>query len=959
MMKLDRCHRIHFSLIGSLVFCLTCLSPYSITWAQDQPSPPLPLLAATENAAANGTLEQATVPDTEPRLGRLRFKNGDFAVGSLQASEANDRLAWKSPHFLEPFRVDLAAIQSMDIQSQLTPAQAQGDFSFELHSGERFWGNIVEWNAEKLVVQSASLGKVSLDPRMVRHLRNWGQQTQILYQGPNSMEAWTPLNETSAWSIESGSLVSHQNGSKIRGKIGLKARSQIDLRLSWTSRPGFVMAFGTNSEQTSAGAAFSLEVWDDKLALVRDSGSRTDATHLTALAPRNASIELSLFLDQVAGTAVVYSDRGKKLGSVQLPLDQEAIGDHCILENYGRDLRLDLLRVQTWENELPIEQSNDEQLIFSKSEQTFKGKITLLDDAKNLKIVDGDQEQTLALNDLRELIQNDAVAKTEESAITLALVDQTRIIGDWLACDGKNVRFQMHTALEPIEIPIRLLATMRGKTGDFVSSKPDGTREGQLILPDLILHGYLVDSSSMSTASCLHWKARQIELPVHILENAEGRIDFRRIDQRANLIRGANQNNPNQPRANPSTNSIRRTVPNISLRTGDLILAEVEKIDDQGVTFKSNSTTTTFIPHDRIQAIEMRRILKERTQAPQKMARLLTVPRMRKNDPPSHLVASKDGDYLRGRIVRMDSENLTMEVRLQEIQIPTENIAQLIWLHDRGWNQEEGQAGESAEQTAEPAPVATKEPAIAMLSESDSTRAKFQVHAVERTGWKMTFAPEKIESDILVGTSQLLGACNVPVKNIDLLLLGPAVDAQARELTSNPWKLALAKQPRINEETNEDGDDTAGTQSALVGKAAPKIEGETLDGETFQLKSLLGQVVVLDFWASWCGPCMQSMPIVDAAVAEAGEGQATLIAVNLEEPADRAQAALERLKLKTKVVLDIDGAAAKRYEANAIPQTVIIDREGIIRYVFVGGGPKFADQLKAALIKVIDDEPPQ
>ncbi len=84
--------------------------------------------------------------------------------------------------------------------------------------------------------------------------------------------------------------------------------------------------------------------------------------------------------------------------------------------------------------------------------------------------------------------------------------------------------------------------------------------------------------------------------------------------------------------------------------------------------------------------------------------------------------------------------------------------------------------------------------------------------------------------------------------------------------------------------------------------------------------------------------------------------QSNLVAVNLEEPAERAQAALERLKLKTKVVLDIDGAAARRYEANAIPQTVIVDRQGVIRYVFVGGGPKFADQLRAALTAVMSDD---
>ncbi len=85
----------------------------------------------------------------------------------------------------------------------------------------------------------------------------------------------------------------------------------------------------------------------------------------------------------------------------------------------------------------------------------------------------------------------------------------------------------------------------------------------------------------------------------------------------------------------------------------------------------------------------------------------------------------------------------------------------------------------------------------------------------------MTFEPERIENDILVGTSALLGSCNVPIKNIDLLLLGNSVDEQARELNANPWTLALAKQPRVYEEAEaEQREGGAGTTSALVGKPA-------------------------------------------------------------------------------------------------------------------------------------------
>ena len=79
-----------------------------------------------------------------------------------------------------------------------------------------------------------------------------------------------------------------------------------------------------------------------------------------------------------------------------------------------------------------------------------------------------------------------------------------------------------------------------------------------------------------------------------------------------------------------------------------------------------------------------------------------------------------------------------------------------------------------------------------------------------------------------------------------------------------------------------------------------------------------------------------------------------LVAVNLEETADRLTAALERLKLSMPVALDLNGRVAERYGATSIPQTVIVDREGKVARLFVGGSARFDETLRQALKSVLE-----
>ncbi|MEE2972465.1 MAG: TlpA disulfide reductase family protein, partial [Planctomycetota bacterium] len=148
-----------------------------------------------------------------------------------------------------------------------------------------------------------------------------------------------------------------------------------------------------------------------------------------------------------------------------------------------------------------------------------------------------------------------------------------------------------------------------------------------------------------------------------------------------------------------------------------------------------------------------------------------------------------------------------------------------------------------------------------------------------------------------------------------------------------------------------------GTPKGLaVGDPAPTFDLESLDGSKVSLASLKGSVVVLDFWATWCGPCRAGMPAM-AELAEwaASEGGAIKVfAVNVGETRQKAASYWEREKFGFPTLLDPTSAAAMAYGASSIPLTVVIDPEGRVAKVEVGltFDPRSEASRKAHLAKM-------
>ena len=137
---------------------------------------------------------------------------------------------------------------------------------------------------------------------------------------------------------------------------------------------------------------------------------------------------------------------------------------------------------------------------------------------------------------------------------------------------------------------------------------------------------------------------------------------------------------------------------------------------------------------------------------------------------------------------------------------------------------------------------------------------------------------------------------------------------------------------------------TSIASSGLAGQAAPDFVLKSSTGENLRLSEHRGDVVMINFWATWCGPCRQEMPLLDDLYARYERVGFSLLGVNIDDDSRRAMQMIEDLGVKFPVLFDESKEVSKLYEVEAMPVTVLVDREGVVRHVHHGYKPGYEDK---------------
>ncbi len=924
----------------------------------------------------------AAAPLDEPRtdsmklLGKLQLLGGDVYRGEFgKNDDPKGSLVWRCPAFDSDLVVPWDTVESIMQAPQKQTKQAvetENTFIVELQNGEALTGSISNISDQFIEVNSALAGKQRFPLSAVRSILRASPKTES-DAGELKIADWKqvapPVKKGGRgnWFDGHGSYDTETTGTVISQFVNFPDLATIDLSLSWQSTsPNWLIQIGEPRKLEIHARKHENRNTLSVTVLVEDENTADIATAQLPL-DGSSALNLQVLCDSVRGRLVVMQN-GNAIAQLRLNKSIRLTGRQAVLftNNVAGRLSLRSLKIYRSVFSSPVILNQGKDLAESGN---IKSPETLLQNGQTFlgKPIGFDQtDGTFGFESTEETLGRVALAQVDRIEFPFAAddVSQTamhklysaqlwsgeRYVGQSVSIQSNHLLMELEESKVSVRIPLEDVMTVGQNSNATTESTAIEGSEEQLrmrfVSPWVVSNGQIVatevsnaDPSPKLPFRTLHWKPFKAVLSVALAAGVTGTIEP--IATKGKVEKA-------KPRTTADFGrSLEKDEPSLFLKSGDCFAADVQSVASGELFFTSSLFTAKKIDADMVRGVRKLAYTGTETMEKTSRKRLLTLPRSQRNNPPTHLVVSREGDAIRGQLQSMELDELTLQVRSEDRKIQMKTVAEIIWLLDAPEIVPAGASSDTEKETFE------KNSAKAALPTSD-----LNCQALDTSGTRISIIPDRVEGSILFGQHPQLGPCQVDLRKISKLVLGDAIAADTKQNRFEKWKLENAVDPKFVNDLDspepDGGTATNSPQTRMIDKAAPGFELSKLDGTQLKLADLKGRIVVLDFWASWCGPCVASLPKITELGLEYKGAEVDVIAVNIEETSATVRSFLDRIKISPEVVLDLDGAVAKAYQASAIPQTVIIDRDGKVKHVFVGGGGATEAKIRESLDSMLN-----
>jgi len=916
--------------------------------------------------------------DPDKLLGKLQLVGGDVYRGEFgNTADTYGSLVWRCPSFVSDLIIPWSAIDNVvqpAIRQKKNESGGEPQFIVELQNGEAITGKVTDINDRFIEVDSQLAGKKQFAIAMVRSilrtsatieseseelkLSDWKQITPTIKKGGRGN-----------WFDGLGSYDTETAGTVISQSVYFPDLAAIDVNASWqTNSPNWIIQVGEprkleiHVRKPENRNTLSVTV------LVEDETTADIATAQLPLDGSNA-ISLRVLCDSVRGRLVVMQN-GNAIAQLRLNKSLRLTGRQTVLFTNNVPGRLSLRSLKIYRSVFsspvlltkgkdPTDSGNiksPETLL--QNGETFVGQPTGFDSAMGtfgftttaeiLGRVSLDQVDRIEFPSTAD----DALRLAAKRLYSIQLWSGARFVGQSVSFMSNQLRVSLEQSQTTLQIPHDDIMSV-GQNGpiqsDSVSKESNSVQNSSMrfVSPWVVSSGKIVafEPTAQSTTEKIHfrtlnWKPSNALFPVAIAAGVTGTIEPIAINTKVDKL----------IKPKPSADfgrTLERDEPSLFLKSGDCFAADIRSVKDGEMIFSSALFSSNKIDVEMVRGVRKLAYTGTDTMEKGSRKRLLTLPRSQRNNPPTHLIVSREGDAIRGQLLSMDVDEIILEVRGEERKLQMKNVAEIIWLQDAPKIVPTGQ-----DSTTESAVVDLE----MAMEKSESNDLKCQ--ALDHSGTRISIVPDRVEKDILYGQHPQLGDCHVDLSSVSKIVLGEANADDAKRNRFGKWTLENAPDPKfvndLDSPDSDGGNAQDSPQARMIGVDAPDFELRKLDESLVKLSDLRGRIVILDFWATWCGPCVASLPKITELAQQYKGAEVDLITVNIEQTSAEIRALLDRLKIHPVVVLDSDGAVARAYQAQAIPQTVIIDRDGKVKHVIVGGGVATEAKIRDSLDNMLN-----